>query len=78
MKISRPYGSSDEYNRVVPEKYFNGNQDEEKISALGHNGRKKAVLLSIETLLTPEKTIEYFYIVCCVWKNELNKGDLYW
>ena len=48
-----------EYNRVVPERYFN--QDEEKLYALGPVAGREAVLLSNrETLLTPEKTIEYF------------------
>ena len=48
-----------EYNRVVPEKYFN--RDEEKLYALGPVVGREAVLLSKrETLRTPEKTIEYF------------------
>ena len=48
-----------DYNRIVPESYFN--RESHEIYALGETDAREAVLLFNEkTKLTPEKTIEYF------------------
>ncbi len=48
-----------DYNRIVPESYFN--RETQELYALGKTEAREAVLLfNEETKLTPEKTIEYF------------------
>ena len=47
------------YNRIVPEAYFN--RETHELYALGETDMREAVLLfNDRTKLTPEKTIEYF------------------
>ena len=47
------------YNRIIPEHYFN--EEELLLYALGPKEGREAVLLrNKETVLTEEKTIEYF------------------
>lgn len=47
------------YNRIVPEHYFN--REEQEIYALGpFEGREAVLLFNKNTKVTPEKTIEYF------------------
>lgn len=48
-----------EYNRIVPQKYFN--REELELYALGpFEGREAVILFNDDTQLTSEKTIEYF------------------
>ena len=47
------------YNRIIPEHYFN--REELELYALGpKEGRESVLLTNKETVLTEEKTIEYF------------------
>lgn len=47
------------YNRIVPEAYFN--REEQEIYALGpFEGREAVLLFNERTKIIPEKTIEYF------------------
>lgn len=55
MVTDHPYT----YNRVVPQHYFN--RESQEIYSLGpYEGREAVLLFNKGTMLTPEKTIEYF------------------